>query len=83
MTPAKAVRSNPLTPLRKKQSSDHSALMLGDSVIIKDGVLGTHSPLTTSDLMFDGDCRWKLEFSSKPMRAHCVLWLRVAAVGAL
>jgi hypothetical protein len=41
----------PLTPLRKKQSSDHSAWMLGDSVVIKDGVLGTHSPLTTSDLM--------------------------------
>ena len=40
MTPAKAVRSNPLTPLRKKQSSDHFALMLGDSVMINDGVLG-------------------------------------------
>ena len=70
MTPAKAVRSNPLTPLRKKQSSDHFALMLGDSVMINDGVLGTHSPPTTSDLMFDGDCRWKLKFSCKPMRVH-------------
>jgi hypothetical protein len=24
-----------------------------------------------SDLMFDGDCGGKLEFSSKPMRVHC------------
>src|SRR5437870_6318828 len=44
--------------------------MLGDSVMINDGVLGTHSPPTTSDLMFDGNCRWKLKFSCKPMRAH-------------
>jgi hypothetical protein len=42
--PKEFLGSPPLTPLRKKQSSDHSALMLGDSVMIKDGVLGTRQP---------------------------------------
>jgi hypothetical protein len=31
-----------------------------------------------SDLMLDGDCRRKFDFSSKPMRAHwALLWSKV------